>query len=262
MNRLDLSNYKKIVLKVGSALVAPDGKSCSVEYCLPIAHFIKKCRKQGIELVLVSSGAVAAGYNKLKPDNHALSIKEKQALAAVGQSIVINHWQRFFDSSVAQVLLTHDDLAQNNRFTNAKNTIKMLHSLAVLPIVNENDTVAIEELKVGDNDNLAAEVAVLIDADLLIIFSDINGLYDDNPNTNPNASLIKEVKQLDANIQSMAKDSDNPQATGGMKTKLQAALTATNKAIDTIICNGKNESYMKLFDGENPGTWIVSSKSI
>lgn len=253
--------YQNIVIKVGSSLIAPDGKSFSVEFCLPLASFIKKCFQQGKKVTLVSSGAVAAGYNYCKP-NKKLTITDKQALASIGQAIIIQHWQKFFDNPVAQILLTADDIRAQKRAANAKNTLRRLQTLQSLPIVNENDTVAIDELKVGDNDNLGAQVAHLVNADLLIICSDVDGLFTANPHTDSNAKLIKQLdsNQLDSYM-SIALGSNNPLATGGMVTKLEAAKFAGDKSIDTVICNGTNESYLSLLNNIYLGTFIRSNKN-
>ncbi|AOE49712.1 glutamate 5-kinase [Kangiella sediminilitoris] len=256
MNEFDFTKYKNIVVKVGSALIAPDGHSCSARYCLPIANFIKKCQELGKTITLVSSGAVAAGYNTLRPSEEDLSTVERQALAAIGQSKVINHWQQFFDQPVAQVLLTAADIQNPTRSVNAKKTISTLHQHRVIPIVNENDTVAIEELMIGDNDNLAAKVAALTGADLLIICSDVDGLFTENPHLAPEAKLLHRVENITPDIMQMGKCSHNPQARGGMQTKLEAALIADNHGIDTIICNGRKEAYCRLLSNNNAGTWI------
>lgn len=259
METIRFNDYQRIVIKVGSALISPDGHSCSTLYCLPLANFIKKCQHMGKQVTLVSSGAVAAGYNTLKPTYEHLTLKEKQALAAIGQSMVINHWQRFFDHNVAQILLTSADINHSERSINARNTIEQLHALDVLPIVNENDTVVTEELKFGDNDNLAAQVAYLLEADLLIICSDVDGLFDANPHQNPDARHIREIHQFNDDIRAFGQNSHNPQASGGMQTKLQAAEFAAKHGINSVICNGKNESYLALFNQHNPGTWIASN---
>lgn len=262
MNRIDFTQYNNIVIKVGSALVAPDGHSCSTQYCLPLANFIKKCQHSAKKVTLISSGAVAAGFNTLKPKHDNLSLNEKQALAAIGQSKVINHWQRFFDEHVAQVLLTAADIQSSHRSANAKRTLTTLQEYGVLPIINENDTVAVDELKFGDNDRLAAQVASLIDADLLLICSDVDGVFNDNPHTNPQAELLPIIEELNDDIMKLGQSSHNPQATGGMMTKLLAAQIATYAEIDTIICNGKTEAYHQLIHHYNPGTWLRSHKSL
>lgn len=260
MEAFNFEQYTNIVIKVGSALIAPGGQSCSTQYCLPIANFIKKCQNMGKKVTLVSSGAVAAGFNTLKPEHEHLSLDEKQALAAVGQSKVVNHWQRFFDQHVAQILLTSADTQHPERSDNAIRTLQTLHQHNVLPIVNENDTVAIDELKFGDNDNLAAQVAALIGADLLLICSDVDGVYTDNPHRNSKAVLIKRIENVTQEYLDLGQNSHNPQASGGMKTKLTAAQYANEHGVQTVICNGKSEAYSLLLDNQNPGTWLGLNK--
>ncbi|WP_434968572.1 glutamate 5-kinase [Rosettibacter firmus] len=257
MEFITLSDWKRAVIKVGSGIIAPGGIKCSSKYTLPIAAFITECINRGKEIILVSSGAVAAGLSTqpqlLKKNNR--SIPEKQALAAIGQTMLMASWSRFFDFPCSQILLTYDDIHNRKRFVNAKNTLKKLLELGTLPIVNENDTVATEELKVGDNDNLAAYVAMLAEADLLIICTDIDGLYDSDPKKNKNAKLIPVVEKIDSSIYSIAGDSKNSISTGGMKTKIEAAKKATVVGIDTIIINAtKSEVFDYLLDGKLFGT--------
>jgi glutamate 5-kinase len=254
---ISIQPWRRAVIKVGSGLIAPNGKRTSTKYTLPIAGFITECRNQGKEIILVSSGAVASGLSTqpklLKRSSR--SIPEKQALAAIGQSMLMNNWSRFFDFPCSQLLLTHDDIYNRKRFVNAKNTLKKLLEFGTLPIVNENDTVAVEELKVGDNDNLAAYVAMLAEADLLIICTDIDGLYDSDPKLNKNAKRIPVVDKIDQSIYALAAGSRNPIATGGMKTKIEAAQKATVRGIDTIILNAtKREVFDQLLKGKLTGT--------
>lgn len=257
MEGIPIGSWKRAVIKVGSGLIAPGGIKCSTKYTLPIAGFITECINRGKEIILVSSGAVAAGLSTqpqlLKKNNR--SIPEKQALAAIGQTLLMASWSRFFDFPCSQLLLTYDDIHNRRRFVNAKNTLKKLLEMGTLPIVNENDTVATEELKVGDNDNLAAYVAMLSEADLLIICTDIDGLYDSDPKKNKNAKLIPIVEKIDSSIYALAGSSKNPLATGGMKTKIEAANKATILGIDTIILNAtKREVFDHLLNGKLIGT--------
>ena len=264
MNKIKIPNWKRAVIKVGSSLVAPDEKGCSSKYTLAIANFIIQNKYLGREIVLVSSGSVAAGLAtqpSLKEKRNR-SIPEKQALAAIGQSLLMQSWSRFFDFPCAQILLTMDGLHNRERYVNAKNTINELLKLNTLPIVNENDTVAVEELKVGDNDNLAAHVAVLADADILIICTDIDGLYDANPNKNKGAKLIPFVENITPEIYSLAGDTNNPISTGGMKTKIEAAEKAVAGGIDTIIINGtKAKSFDEIMKGYVYGTLVQKLKT-
>jgi glutamate 5-kinase len=247
--------WRRLVLKVGSALIAPEAKGCSTRYLLAIAGFISECRQQGVEVVLVSSGSVAAGRAAIPFAHHPLPINVKQAMAAVGQTRMMQSWRNLLDFDCAQILLTHDDLQHRSRYLNIHNTLRTLLDHGVLPIVNENDTVATAELKVGDNDNLAALVATVVDADALIICSDVDGLYTANPRSDSNALLIPEVHQITAEIYAMAGGSHHAIGTGGMTTKLQAASKATSQGIDTLIINGqKSDSFAALLAGKACGT--------
>ncbi len=250
------SEWNRAVIKVGSALIAPEGEGSSIRYLLALADFIHFYRQLGKEIVIVSSGSVAVGagltqYNLRKSP----SIPQKQALAAIGQSHLMQHWQKLFDHHCAQILLTRSDLESDKRLTNAKNTLNTLFSMKAIPIINENDSVVVDELVVGDNDNLAARVAAMCHADLLIICSDVDGLFDQNPKIHANARLITHVPHIDDSIFAMADTTDNPIATGGMFTKIQAAKVATEAGVSTLIINGRNaKSFEKLKNGEHCGT--------
>lgn len=186
-----LPPWKRAVLKVGSNLLAADGGGLSPRYALGLAQFVSASLVAGREVVIVSSGAVAAGRAILpRVDQAGAAMAARQALAALGQAQLIGLWQRFFERPVAQVLLTHDDLRNRRRYLNARATLIELLALGALPVVNENDTVSVDELKLGDNDNLAAIVAALIDADVLFIASDVDGLYDADPRAHPDARLL------------------------------------------------------------------------
>ena len=254
---VSLPDWNRMVLKVGSALVAPDDRGCSTTHLLPIARFIIESRRRGKEVILVSSGAVAAGLAAQGDGNPGagLSIPEKQALAAIGQPLLMAHWRRLFDVPCAQVLLTYDDLRRRARFVNAQNTITELLSRGTLPIVNENDTVATEELQVGDNDNLAAFVAVLAEADLLAICSDVDGLYDADPHEDPTATHRPVVDAITDEVYGWVGGAHRATATGGMRTKVEAAEKATDRGIDTVIVNGTTGDHLDaLGRGEMPGT--------
>ncbi len=258
------TNWQRAVIKVGSALIAPDGKQVSGKYLLPIAQFILKARADGKDVIIVSSGSVAAGRSQIHCHSQGVTIAEKQAMAAVGQAKMMANWQQFFTDSCAQLLITHSDLRDRKRYVNIKNTVRELLANNVIPIINENDTVATDELKVGDNDNLAALVALTCDADVLFICSDIDGLFDADPKSNPNAKLLTSVDTITAEIFSLAGDTQNKIATGGMITKLQAAEKTTNNGIHTFIVNGKSDStFFKLAEQQSVGTWFkaVNTKS-
>ena len=257
MAEVDLPDWSRAVVKVGSALVAPDDRGCSTTHLLPIARFIIESRRQGKEVILVSSGAVAAGLAEQGRDGPGtgLSIPDRQALAALGQPLLMAHWRRLFDEPCAQVLLTYDDLQRRARFVNAKNTMQALLDRGTLPIVNENDTVATEELQVGDNDNLAAYVAVLSEADLLVICSDVDGLYTADPHDDPDAEHLTEVDAITDEVYDMVGPSHRAVATGGMQTKVEAAEKATARGIDTVLVNGTKGTHLDaLGRGDMPGT--------
>jgi glutamate 5-kinase len=258
MNKLD---WKRIVIKVGSTLIAPHGKGCSSQYLLGIAEFIVSCRNQGIEVVLVSSGSVAAGAH-IFPAELQQTIAIKKAMAAAGQTEMIATWNQLFDFPTAQMLLTRCDLRDRERYVSVKNTIFNLLQYGVLPIINENDTIVTDKLKVGDNDNLSAIVAAAADADALIICSDIDGLYNKNPHKHDDAVLIQNITDINADIYAMADGATSAVGTGGMITKVQAAEKATLHGIDTFIVNGFTEqSFNMLLNGENPGTHFSSDPS-
>ena len=253
--------FNRVVIKVGSALVAPDGKGCSGKYISVIADFIRQCQQADKEVILVSSGSVAAGRGLINHGSPNPSIPTKQAMAAVGQMQMMANWQKFFDVPCGQLLLTHDDLKDRQRYINIKNTLRILLENGVVPIVNENDTVATDELKVGDNDNLAALVALVSEADSLFILSDVDGVFDQDPRVNPQAKLVSQIEKIDASIYAMAGDTNNPIATGGMKTKIQAAEKAVENGIDTYILNGRRaEVFEGILRGDNPGTHFVAQQ--
>ena len=234
-----LPAWRRAVLKVGSSLLAGEGEGLSPRHALNLAQFVSSSIAAGREVVIVSSGAVAAGRGLLhrKPQAGA-AMAERQALAALGQAQLIALWHRFFDRAVAQVLLTHDDLRNRRRYLNARATLQELLALGALPVVNENDTVSVDELKLGDNDNLAAVVAALIDADALFIATDIDGFYTANPRTHADAQPILDVEALTPEFFAMAGGAGSGVGTGGMHTKLEAAAKAAAAGIETFLFNG------------------------
>ena len=234
-----LPAWRRAVLKVGSSLLAAEGEGLSPRHALNLAQFVSSSIAAGREVVIVSSGAVAAGRGLLHRKPQAgVAMAERQALAALGQAQLIALWQRFFDRPVAQVLLTHDDLRNRRRYLNARATLQELLALGALPVVNENDTVSVDELKLGDNDNLAAVVAALIDADTLFIATDIDGFYTANPRTHAEAQPILDVEALTPAFFAMAGGAGSGVGTGGMHTKLEAAAKAAAAGIETFLFNG------------------------
>lgn len=239
--------WRRAVLKVGSSLIAADSGGLSTRYALGLAQFIAGCHASGREIVLVSSGAVAAGRLLLKDHSpEDTGNAARQAMAALGQTQTVALWQRLLDIPLAQVLLTHDDLRNRRRFLNARATLTELLSHRVMPVVNENDTVAVDELTLGDNDNLAAIIAALVDADMLLIATDIDGLYTADPRTDPAAEPINEVHELTPEIMDMARGAGSSVGTGGMRTKLEAAEKAAAAGIETILFNGRDSEVVNL----------------
>ena len=258
-----LPPWQRAVLKVGSSLLAADGGGLSPRFALGLAQFVSANLAAGREVVIVSSGAVAAGRAVLpRAERAGAAMAARQALAALGQAQLIGLWQRFFERPVAQVLLTHDDLRNRRRYLNARATLIELLALGALPVVNENDTVSVDELKLGDNDNLAAIVAALIDADVLFIASDVDGLFDADPRTHPDARLLEEVTELTPAVQAMAGGSGSSAGTGGMRTKLEAAAKAGAAGIDTVLFNGRHAGVLReLAHDRLSGTRIHAARS-
>ena len=228
-----LPHWRRAVLKVGSSLLADAGGGLADVHAAGLARFIAQSREQGREVVLVSSGAVAAGRGRINAGGDGIAMK--QALAALGQAALIGFWQALSAAPVAQVLLSHDDLRNRRRYLNARAALQELLRLGALPVVNENDTVAVDELKLGDNDNLAAAVASLVDADLLLIATDIGGLYSAHPQRDPDARPITQVDQVTPELLQAAGGGAGALGTGGMRTKIQAADLASSARQSTIM---------------------------
>ncbi len=257
-----LPGWHRAVLKVGSSLLAADGGGLSPRFALGLAQFVLTSRQAGREVVIVSSGAVAAGRGVLpKAAAGAPTIAAKQALAALGQAQLIALWQRFFEAPVAQLLLTHDDLRNRRRYLNARSALLELLRLGAVPVVNENDTVAVDELKLGDNDNLAAAVASLVDADLLLIATDIDGLYSGHPGRDSDAKPIARVAAITPAVLSMAGEA-GALGTGGMRTKLEAAAKAATAGIATALFSGRDAAVVAaLGQGTLHGTLVEAQGS-
>ncbi len=263
MNRAQtiLKSGNKIVIKIGTNLLADKEKGINLERVDNFVQSISYLQSLGKQIVLVSSGAIGAGVAALKLKKRPKTIPEKQAAAAIGQPLLMEAYEKSFrkkSCAIAQLLLTKDDFVSRARYLNAKNTFAVLLEQGVVPIINENDTVAVEEIKLGDNDNLSAMVANLIEADLLIILSDVNGLYSDDPTKNSKAELISVVEKVNAQIENLAKSSNTELSTGGMITKIQAAKRCVSAGIAMIITNGKNpKALTDIFTGNFKGTLFL-----
>ncbi|NDK37609.1 glutamate 5-kinase [Pseudoxanthomonas gei] len=251
-----LPSWRRAVLKVGSSLLAAEGEGLSPRHALGLAQFVSASLAEGREVVIVSSGAVAAGRAVIhRKATAGAAMAERQALAALGQAQMIGLWQRFFDRPVAQVLLTHDDLRNRRRYLNARATLNELLALGALPVINENDTVSVDELKLGDNDNLAAVIAALVDADALFIATDIDGFYTSNPRVNADATPVQDVEALTPEFFAMAGEAGSSAGTGGMRTKLEAAAKAAAAGIETFLFNGtRADAVRQLAQGRFSGT--------
>jgi len=256
-----LKRARRIVVKIGSQILS---SSAGIEEnrMRGLVRELADLQERKKEIVVVSSGAVAAGMSKLGRKERPKSIPEKQALAAVGQIKLMALYEQAFskyDQSVAQVLLTADDLANRQRYINAKHTFQMLLASSIIPIVNENDTVAVEEMKFGDNDHLSALVATLLEADLLVILSDVEGVYDKDPRAHESAQLIPLITEARGTRQAITGGSIGTVGTGGIETKLGAAEEAAAAGIPTIIASGlQNGVLAKVFDAkEQVGTLIL-----
>ena len=257
-----LPAWKRAVLKVGSSLLAGEG-GLTPRNAEHLAEFVRHAQAQGREVVIVSSGAVAAGRGMLHAaPRPGAAMAERQALAALGQAKLMAFWQGFFERPVAQVLLTHDDVRNRRRYLNARATLQELLRCGALPIVNENDTVSVDELKLGDNDTLGAIVAALIDADVLFIATDIDGLYDRDPRKHADARPVLAVAEIGEDILAMAVGAGTAVGTGGMRTKIVAAQRAAAAGIDTVLVNGTRAETLRALAGDRVvGTRLVAGRS-
>lgn len=255
---------RRVVVKVGSAILTTEN-GIDRTVVNNLAKEIAFLRNSGREVILVSSGAVAAGKKKLQfKDDQDVSIKEKQALAAIGQSQLMHDYDDAFHGygfNIAQILLTHSDLSHRSRYLNVRNTLNTLFTFGVIPIINENDTVSTEELKFSDNDTLGAMVANLIEADMFICLTDVDALYDKNPSTHKDARAIYTVDEIDDSIYEMAGNSKSILGTGGMRSKINAAQMVSAGGGCSFIGPGKRENILEhLFSGELIGTFFLPKK--
>lgn len=260
----NLNESKKIVIKVGTSTLTYDTGFINLRRVEKLARTISDLRHSGKDVILVTSGAVGVGMGKLGIKERPSCIKERQAMSAVGQGELIGIYSKFFSEygcTAAQVLLTRDIVELEVRRKNAISTLDTLLKWGVIPIINENDTVSSDELEFGDNDTLSAIVATLTDADLLILLSDIDGLYDKDPHKNEDAKFIDEIDEITDELLSIAGGSGTSRGTGGMITKLTAAKTATNAGINMVIASGEDpEIIYDILDGKQAGTLFKAQK--
>lgn len=266
-SRQQLKNKRRIVIKIGSSsLTIKESGHLDLRKIEKLVRVICQLRGEGKDVVLVSSGAIAVGRQALGVERKPEKTSEKQALAAVGQARLMMTYQRLFaeyNQTAAQVLLTKYSILDGLSRLNAKNTFEELLKLGVVPVVNENDTVATHEIEFGDNDRLSAIVAGLVEADLLILLSDIDGLYTDDPNQNRDAMFIHIVSEITEDLLAMGKESSGSSlGTGGMQAKLMAARMATDAGADMVIANGEDvENIYRIMEGEPCGTLFLAHKN-
>ncbi len=264
MRKALLAHVKRVVVKVGSSVIS-NAEGLEYDRVAELSTDICRLLDRGLEVILVSSGAVSAGKGQLGISGRPQTIPQKQAAAAIGQTRIIHEYKETFQRlnyNVAQVLLTRDDLSNRRRYLNARNTVMTLLEYGVTPIVNENDTVVVDEIRFGDNDNLSALVTNLVEADLLIILSDVDGLYDRNPIEDPDAELIPIIERVTPEIESMGGKSSSDLGTGGMRTKLKAAKRAALSGVGTLVVNGRISNILeRIFDGEEVGTYFLPAQS-
>jgi glutamate 5-kinase len=254
---------QRIVIKVGSSVLA-GRRGLDLGVINRLCDEISLLREQGRQVVIVSSGAIASGIRKVGLRAVPKTIPQKQAAAAVGQGSLIQAYEEAFshyDLKVAQILLTSDDLTNRRRYLNARHTLQTLLGWGIIPIVNENDTVVVDEIKFGDNDNLSALIAQLIEADLLVALMDMDGLYDSDPRENHDAKIVSVVHRIDKEVESFAGGRPGGFGTGGMLSKLMAAKKVTAAGVPMIIGNGRNRYVLKqIFDGEGVGTLFLPAE--
>ena len=262
--------YNRIVVKVGTSTLTNEIGQNNLKAFDCIARVLSDIQNMGYEVILVSSGAIAVGMNKMQAKPHPASMRIKQAAAAIGQCSIMYLYDKFFseyDKTVAQILLNAEDMENEEKKENLINTFNTLLEMGIIPIVNENDSVSYTEIQsedklFGDNDTLSAVVSVLCRAKSLVIFSDIDGFYDSDPRLHPDAKLIDSISVIDEKVLSLAGGAGSRRGTGGMKTKLQAAKLAASQGIDTIITNGKNpDALYKIVKGEHVGTIFIGKNT-
>lgn len=256
--REQIKDAKRIVVKVGtSTLLYPNGK-INLYRIEHLARELSDLASQGREIILVTSGAIGAGMVRMGLSERPDSMQEKQALASVGQVLLMHLYDKFFTEYgqvAGQVLLTKENFANHNQYINARNTLMTMLKNGIIPVINENDAVTVAEVKIGDNDTLSATVAAIVDADVLIILSDIDGVYDANPQTHPEAKLLSEIAEITSSVEAMAGGAGSSVGTGGMATKIEAAKIATAAGVTMFIASGgENGMISRILDGEDVGT--------
>ncbi len=256
-----LSQARRLVMKIGSSILAAPSVGLRLDHIQRLSNEIGQLKRDKRDIVLVSSGAIVAGIEKLGLKAYPHTLPLKQAAASAGQSRLLRAYENSFQEAghnIAQVLLTHQDLADRKRFLNARHTLTTLLTLGVIPVINENDAVAVEEIRFGDNDTLAAQVAHLVDADLLMILSDVDGLFTQDPRRHPDATLISEIADMTPDIEQSAGRSRSQESRGGMVTKIQAAKLVGQFGLPTLLINGETPGLMsRILAGADGGTLFL-----
>lgn len=257
-----LIKAKTVVIKLGTRLLTDSTGKINFDYMENLIRVLSEIKNEDRNIIIVSSGAIGAGIGRMDMPRRPVTIPEKQAAAAVGQGLLIQYYEKYFaryKHIVAQILLTREDLISRRRYINACNTILTLIKWGVVPVINENDSVSAEEIKFGDNDRLSALVSGLVNAELLLILTDIDGLYDANPVHSSDAKLLPLVEEITPAIKQSAGNTNDDLATGGMITKIQAAEIAVNSGVNMVIANGKDPSNLfRIFRGEKVGTLFTA----
>lgn len=265
MNRAELKEAKRIVVKVGTSTITyPTGKM-NLSRMEKLVRELTDLTNQGREILLVTSGAIAVGMDRMGKKKRPRAIPERQALAAVGQGALMHAYGSLFAAygkMAGQVLLTRENSLRHHQYTNSRNALKAMLDMGVLPVVNENDAVAVDEVKIGDNDTLSATVATLVDADVLILLSDVDGLYTANPQRDKTARLISEVREITPEIEALAGDAGSSAGTGGMKTKIEAAKMAMSAGVTMVIARGDEDGVIRaILHGEAVGTLFPAKEA-
>lgn len=263
MKRDEFKNIKSLVVKVGTSTLSYKNGRLNFHRMEKLSKVLSTIRKSGVKVTLVSSGAIGVGAGRLFLTEKPKDLAQKQALAAIGQAQLIKIYQKFFDEykqSVAQVLLTKDVMTNTNRHHNAQSTLFKLLDMGIIPIINENDTIATDEIEFGDNDTLSAMVATLVNADLLILLSDIDGLYSADPKINKSATIIQSVSKITPEIEKLASGAGSSFATGGMVTKIAAAKVTSKDGIDMVLTKGNEPTIMfDILEGKEIGTHFFAN---
>ncbi len=265
MTERNFNSIKRVVVKVGSSSIAYSTGKLNLYQIEGLVRQLSDLHNQGKDVLLVTSGAIGAGTGKLGLAGRPKTIPGKQAAAAIGQGILMHIYGKFFSEygvTAGQVLLTREDFSDRRRFLNARNTLHALLQYGVIPVINENDTVAVDEIKLGENDTLSALVAGLVDAELLILLSDVQGLYTADPRKDPQARLIREVREITPEIELLAGGAGSKLGTGGMATKISAARIASHSGVTTVLaCAGEKNIVLKVVAGEQVGTVFLPSSN-